>query len=56
MNGARWQLVSRSSDNPNYHEDSYVVSYPDGSMTQVSRQVPKRVGKTQKDRRMHGQG
>lgn len=45
-----YYFVSRSSDHPNYHEDSYILTYPDGKRTQISRQVPKRVGKTRKKR------
>jgi len=49
----QYQLVSRVSSNPSYHEDTYTLTHPDGSKTQITRQVPKRVGKTAKDRRMH---
>lgn len=32
-----------------YHTDTYVKTYPDGTMTSEVRQVPKRSGKTARD-------
>jgi hypothetical protein len=47
----RYQFVSRSSTETQ-HVDTYIITYGDGSATQVERTVPKRLGKTLRDRRV----
>lgn len=43
-----YQFTSReeASSGRDYHVDNYILTYPDGTVTALQRQVPKRVGKT----------
>lgn len=47
----RYEFTSReeASAGRDYHVDTYIKTYPDGTVTSETRQVPKRVGKTNRE-------